>query len=992
MRKIVKMLMVITLVLANNLIAGSGYFIQQGGPDGIVSIEAENFSAKQAGEENTWELTTEKPGFSGSGSIVAFPDKGINEDIDYGDSPNTDYRVNFVKAGRYYVWVRGYGVESGNSIHIDLDHRELNTAEGMDLETDGWYWNNEGDEDAAYLDIDTAGEHIISLCMREDGAIVDKIILTANPDYKPDGAGPIESTKGGIISFEAQASANPETVNKISIPVVLTTTEPDGTYTVDYAVVEGTATSKDYLVKGKKLVFKPGETKKNIDIQITADGIDEDAETFNVVLSNPTGPDAMLGSTASHSYTILDPRPLVSFAASSSGVAAGEGEVDVLLKLTNTYNKAVSVNYTVQGKAGGKVVFKPGQTEKSFKLDIPAGTSGAIKLALSDLDNAKLGEKTSHKVVICEREYNGFDDAYYFRYSSGERWEKYAKVGTYADAMITFAGSDDRFIFWRGSSYLPFMDTAEGKSFVEVLVPQNGDGPGRRFDNVNKHSHIRIVEQSDARVIVEWRYLADFDHSEKWDWTEEYYTVYPDGACYRSVKTGTATLTEYQDPAHAVVQPLLLTPKGVCPMPQSWIKPIELKVDGSASAKFVDVGYDRIKGHYALKAKSSGVSGTIGFEVASDVTNPAIFVEGWGDAGVKVTVDGVAFNGFKTGYAKKMDNDDLVLWLGSEFKAGSKVVVEPVGGSAPVVRRPVPDPYKMKIPPFPQGSQDPGPFGAFYTTLKYWKEYDEPRRVGDYADVVVQFEDSLDRLIFWRGATNVPHWANEKNNWYENEFCERRGSDAGLDSLCEPMQDHDSRHSNVRILQSTPARVIVHWRYHPSTLANKIPFVDETGWGDTVDEYHYVYPDESAVRDTTLFTSAPNVFNEWHEAIPTMGPGQIPEDCLDMKALMMTNMQGDVLEFDFEAGFPENKEFKDGYNIILIGMKGENKPYAICESYGQWHDPISRPDDTRFNHYDDWPAWPAKYRRGDWERKPENLNYRDFCEFLPAHSSFADAP
>ena len=978
---------IVLLAVFGSCFADGGYYIQQGGPDGIVCIEAENFAEKQAGEENNWELTTDTAGFSGKGAMVALPDKGINEDIDYGDSPNTDYKVNFVRTGKHYVWVRGYGIDSGNSCHLDLDHRELNTAAEIDLEKDAWYWNYEGEDNAAYLDIKSSGEHIISLCMREDGAIVDKIVLTTNPDYKPDGLGPIESTRGGIISFESDASANPETVNKISIAVVLTTTDAGGTYTVDYAVADGTATASDYNVKGNKLTFKPGETKKTIDIEITKDDIDEDDETFTVVLSNPTGPDAMLGSTVSHTYTIMDPRPLVTFATSSSGVAKGQGSVEVPLKLTNIYDKDVSAKYTVNGKAGGTVVFNPGQTEQTFKLGISAGSSGVINIAVCEPANAKLGEKVKHKVVICERAYNGLDGSYYFRYPSGERWEKYAKVGQHADAMIAFKGSDDRFIFWRGSSYMPFLDTAYGKSFVEVLVPQNGDGPGRRFDNVNKHSHIRIVESSDARVIVEWRYIPDFDNSELWDWTEEYYTVYPDGACYRSVKTGTETLEQYEDPSHAVVQQLLLTDKGICPMPNSWVKPIELAMDSSVLAKFSDAGYDRTKGHYALETKSSGVSAAISFKVVSDVTNPALYIKGWGGASVKVTVDGAAFDGFKVGYAKKMDNDDLVLWLGMEFKAGAKVVIEPVGGSTPVVRRPIADPYEMKIPPFPQGSPDPGLFGAFYTTLKYWTEWDEPRRVGDYADVIVQFEDSIDRLIFWRGATNVPHWANDKNNWYENEFCERRGDDAGLDSLCEPMQDHDSRHSNVKIIQSTPARVIVHWRYHPSTLANKIPFVDDTGWGDTVDEYHYIYPDETAVRDTTLFTSAPNVFNEWHEAIPTMGPGQIPEDCLDMKALMMTNMSGDVLEFDFEKGFPENKEFKDGYNIILVGMKGNSKPFAICESYGQWHDPISRPGDTRFNHYDDWPAWPKKYRRASWERKPENQNYRDFCEFLPAHSS-----
>ena len=976
------------LLMVNELLAGSGYFIQQGGADGIVSIEAENYAEKQPGKDNNnWEFTTATPGFSGKGAMAALPDEGSNEDIDYGDSPYTDYKVNFAKTGKHYVWIRGYGLDSGNSCHLDLDHRELNTAEEIDIEKDQWYWNYEGKDDPAYLEIKTPGVHIISLCMREDGAIVDKIVLTTNPDYKPQGIGPVQSTKGGIIAFQSQASANPETVAKISIPVVLTTSEAGGAYTVDCSITSDTATPNDYLLKVKNLTFRPGQTKKTIDIDINQDNIDEEDETFTVVLSNPTGPDAMLGSTVSHTYTIMDPRPLVTFATSSSGVAKGEGSVDITLKLTNTYDKAVTAKYTVDGKAAGTVVFKPGQAEQSFNLQVPDTASGAINLAISGLVNAKPGAKVAHKVVICERAYDSLEGAYYFRYASGERWEKYAKVGPYTDVMVKIGPGDDRLIFWRGSSYMPFLDTAEGKSFVEVLVPQNGDGPGRRFDNVNKHSHIRVIENSQARVIVEWRYIPDFDESDLEDWTEEYYTVYPDGACYRSVKTGTETLDQYRDPAHGVVQPLLLTPRGVCPMPQSWIKPVEFKLDASISAAFNDLGYDRTKGHYALEAKSSGVSATISFNVVSDVTNPALFVKGWGDAGVKVTVDGRPFDGAKVGYARKMDNDDLVLWLGRDFKAGSKVVVVPVGGSAPVVRRPIKDPYTSKIPPFPESSPDPGPFGAFYKTLKYWAEWDNPRRVGDYADVIVQFEDSIDRLIFWRGATNVPHWANDKNMWYENEFCERRGGDAGLDSLCEPMQDHDSRHSNVRILQSTPARVLVHWRYHPSTLLNKIPFVDETGWGDTVDEYHYVYPDETAVRDTTLYTSRPNVFNEWHEAIPTMGPGQIPEDCLDMQALSMANTRGEAIYFNFENSFPPNSDFKDGYNILLIGMKGNSKPFAVCESYGQWFDPISRPGDTRFNHYDDWPAWPRKYRRGDWQRKPENKNYRDFCEFLPAHSS-----
>jgi hypothetical protein len=368
------------------------------------------------------------------------------------------------------------------------------------------------------------------------------------------------------------------------------------------------------------------------------------------------------------------------------------------------------------------------------------------------------------------------------------------------------------------------------------------------------------------------------------------------------------------------------------------------------------------------------------------VINPALVVKGWGDAAVKVHVDSKPFENFKAGPARKMDNDDLVLWLGSGLETGSRVVIEPVAASAPVVRARVRDPYASKVPLLPEGSTDPGPFGAYYTTLKYWTEWDEPWRVGEYADVVVQFDQPTDRLVFWRGTTNVPHWVNERNHWYSNEFCERRGRDSGLDGLCEPMQDHESRYSNVRIVSSHDARVVVHWRYSSCNPEYKHAFVDETGWGDCVDEYHYVYPDETCVRDTTLYTSVPNKFNEWHEAIPLVNPGMIPEDCIEMQALSMANARGDAKVFNFEKGFPPNSEFADGYNIILVGLKGKGKPFAICESAGQWFDPISRPDDTRFNHYDDWPAWPEKYRRSDWERHPEH-NYREFWRFLPSHSS-----
>lgn len=976
--------------------AASGPYLQDAGGDGIIVIEAEDYSSKSSHNGHSWELCTDPEGFVGRGLMMAGPDAGETSDVDEG--PSLDFEIDFVKTGTHYLWVRGYGVSSGDSCHAALDGHGF--AEKIELPRGRWSWANETEGDGgARFEIRRPGVHTVSVVMREDGAGVDRILITTNPDYRPDDFGPAGFLSGGVVAFASSGSSGLEADMEIAVPVTLTAFE-ENSYSVDYSIAGGTADRSDYRLKPGTLTFKPGEKVRNITLGIVKDDADEADETVTVRLSNPRGPDARLGALSEYTYKIIDPRPVVEFTSAASGISEQEGSVEVPVRLTAVYDKPVTVEYAAAGGGAennvdyvldrSRLRFEAGELEKNIKVRVMADgiEEGVetIELRLSNAANAKLSGRTNHVVHICERVYNKLGGAYYFRYNSGERWEKYAKVGRCADAMVKIGDGSDRLVFWRGSSYLPFMDTADGRSFVGVVVPQNGDGSGLMFDRTNKYSHIRIVERTAARVIVEWRYIPNFNKPGlKW-WTEEYFTIYPDGVCYRSINKGAESLEEYQAPSHAEVHHLLLTDNGICPMPASWVRPVDFKFDKSTLESFRDLGFDREKGCCALEAKKGGVAAAISFEVPSDVSNPALAVKLWGDAGVKVSINGRSFDDFEIGYIEKMNNDDLILWFDMDFTAGSRVVIEPVGGGLPVVRAPVRDPYKSGVPLFPEGSADPGPFGAYYTTLKYWTEWDEPWRVGEYADVVVQFDQSADRLIFWRGTTNVPHWANEQNHWYENEFCERRGEDSGLDGLCEPMQDHESRFSNVRIIQSTPARAVVHWRYSPVTLGGDIPFVDETGWGDCVDEYHYVYPDESCVRDTTLYTSAPNKFHEWHEAIPLVNPGKIPEDVLDMQALAMANASGDAKVFNFENGFPPDSEFEDGYNIILIGLKGKSKAYAICESAGQWFDPISRPGSTRFNHYDDWPAWPEKYRRSDWERDPNN-NYREFWKFLPSHSS-----
>ena len=299
---------------------GQGVYIQRGDLDGLVCIEAENFAQKQAVEDHQWQFIDSTTGFAGSGAMTATPDDGSEEDDpDYGDSPFIDYQVYFVRTGRHYIWVRGWGVDDGNSCHVDLDHRELDNGKEIEFDEQRWNWAHKSDDyDFAYFDIDTPGLHTISLCMQEDGVLVDRIVLSADPDYRPQGAGPDPTTDGAVVSFVTPRVAASESSSQPAKIAVTNWGPRDAEVSVDYAVIGGTAGSEDYRLPTGTLRFRPQQEKALIPLEVFHDGIDEQDETVLVRLSNPQGDGTQLGSHTTLTYTIVDPRPTVEFAKSSS--------------------------------------------------------------------------------------------------------------------------------------------------------------------------------------------------------------------------------------------------------------------------------------------------------------------------------------------------------------------------------------------------------------------------------------------------------------------------------------------------------------------------------------------------------------------------------------------------------------------------------------------------------------------------------------------------
>lgn len=103
-----------------------------------------------------------------------------------------------------------------------------------------------------------------------------------------------------------------------------------------------------------------------------------------------------------------------------------------------------------------------------------------------------------------------------------------------------------------------------------------------------------------------------------------------------------------------------------------------------------------------------------------------------------------------------------------------------------------------------------GELGAYYCRLNSGQGWESDFRAGPYADVAVRFDDPATQFIFWRASSYLPHWAVGDQRWYVDELLPRSGDGSTV------MPDKFCQYSKVRIIETTPARVVVHWRYAPS--------------------------------------------------------------------------------------------------------------------------------------------------------------------------------
>lgn len=179
---------------------------QDPGPDGIISVEAEHYDNKTTGQSGSeWALTGPTGNFTGTeGMWVADGTEGTNDTTYVDESPRLDFEINFVRTGTYYVWILAWGDGGGSdSAHAGLDGQEIDTCNRLSGWNDNYRWRNTTmDGPPATFEVTTTGPHTFNVWMREDGLVVDKIVLTTNPDFTLTDSepGPEESERGAILN------------------------------------------------------------------------------------------------------------------------------------------------------------------------------------------------------------------------------------------------------------------------------------------------------------------------------------------------------------------------------------------------------------------------------------------------------------------------------------------------------------------------------------------------------------------------------------------------------------------------------------------------------------------------------------------------------------------------------------------------------------------------------------------------------------------------
>jgi ribosomal protein L35AE/L33A len=317
-----------------------------------------------------------------------------------------------------------------------------------------------------------------------------------------------ESDEGpGILQFSpAEYEVNEDDA---TLPIIVERINgKEGAVSVEFATADDSAKAgEDYIGKSGSLNWNDDEDGiKTIVIDILNDGKDEDDETFDLKLSNPTG-GAIIGKNDEAVATIIDDEVslgTLQFSAAEYSVDEDGGSVKITVTREDSSSGKASVNFAIDSNdpgsatAGTDYVAPSGtlnwadgdDSDKTFNINILDDTNAendeTINLTLSNPTGATIGTQGTTTVTIIDNDADPGTlqfsaPGYGVVENSGSRQITVTRTGGTSGAVsVDFATADDTAT--AGTDYTGLSD----------ITLNWGDG-----DSINKTFSISIIDDND---------------------------------------------------------------------------------------------------------------------------------------------------------------------------------------------------------------------------------------------------------------------------------------------------------------------------------------------------------------------------------------------------------------------------------------------------------------------------------------------------------------
>ncbi len=162
---------------------------------GSLTMEGENHFGSTTVAGQSWQVAN-STGNSNGKVLKAGPEQG--KVVNTADGPRADYKMYFNTPGTYYVWLRGFAQDGGSdSLHVGLNGQMVtggNRVSGFLFDGSASSWASKNmDGTRVSFTVTQPGEQTLNLWMREDSLMIDKIVVTKDAAFVPQGMGPVES-------------------------------------------------------------------------------------------------------------------------------------------------------------------------------------------------------------------------------------------------------------------------------------------------------------------------------------------------------------------------------------------------------------------------------------------------------------------------------------------------------------------------------------------------------------------------------------------------------------------------------------------------------------------------------------------------------------------------------------------------------------------------------------------------------------------------------